>query len=74
MKQLKIDTVEAIVWRERNDFVAQCLNVDVSSYGSTKREALSSLKEALELYFEGDDVAISEVKRPELVQFQLGNA
>ena len=32
--------------------MAQCLSVDVSSFGKTKKEALENLKEALELYFE----------------------
>jgi predicted RNase H-like HicB family nuclease len=41
------------VYREDNDFVAQCLNVDVSSFGATREEANSNLREALELYFEG---------------------
>ncbi len=41
-----------ITWRESKYFVAQCLNVDVSSFGKTKKEALENLEEALELYFE----------------------
>jgi predicted RNase H-like HicB family nuclease len=40
------------VLKEGDYFVAQCLNVDVSSFGDTKEEALTNLKEALELYFE----------------------
>ncbi len=42
------------VYREDEFFVAQCLNVDVSSFGHTKEEAVSNLKEAVELYFEGE--------------------
>ena len=42
------------VYREDEFFVAQCLNVDVSSFGSTREEALANLKEAVELYFEGE--------------------
>ena len=42
----------ATVWREGNWFVSQCLEVDVASQGETEEEALSNLKEALELYFE----------------------
>ncbi|BDC50113.1 HicB family protein [Bryobacterales bacterium F-183] len=42
----------ASVWREGDCFVAQCLEVDVASQGETEEEALSNLKEALELYFE----------------------
>ena len=42
----------AVVTREDNWFVAQCLEVDVASQGETEKEALTNLKEALELYFE----------------------
>jgi predicted RNase H-like HicB family nuclease len=43
-----------VVYREEEFFVAQCLNVDVSSFGSTREEAVANLKEAVELYFEGE--------------------
>ena len=42
------------VYREEEFFVSQCLNVDVSSFGSTREEAVANLKEAVELYFEGE--------------------
>lgn len=35
-------------------FVSQCLNVDVSSFGDTIDDAIGNLKEAVELYFEGE--------------------
>ncbi len=41
-----------IVWKESDDYVAQCLNIDVSSFGKTKDEALKNLNEAIELYME----------------------
>ena len=41
-----------VVWKEGKYYVAQCLNVDVSSFGKTKKDALANLDEALELYFE----------------------
>jgi len=41
-----------IIYREGKFYVAQCLNVDVSSFGETIDEAKKSIKEALELYFE----------------------
>ena len=41
-----------ILWKEGKYYVAQCLNVDVSSFGKTKTEALKNIKEALDLYFE----------------------
>jgi len=42
----------AQVWQEDDLFIAQCTQVDVASHGSTEAEALSNLREALELYFE----------------------
>ncbi len=41
-----------IVWKERDFYAAQCLNVEVSSFGDNKEEALKNLQEALDLYFE----------------------
>ena len=51
MKSIQINN---LVWKEGDYFVAQCLNVDVSSFGDTKDEALSNLQEAIELYFENN--------------------
>ncbi|MGA8531060.1 MAG: type II toxin-antitoxin system HicB family antitoxin [Acidobacteriaceae bacterium] len=42
----------ATVWKEGDWYVAQCLEIDIASQGETEEEALSSLKEALELHFE----------------------
>jgi len=42
----------ATVWAEGDWFVSQCLDVDVASQGRTEEEALSNLREALELHFE----------------------
>lgn len=40
------------LYREDDSYVAQCLNVDVSSFGATREEAIAALREAVELYFE----------------------
>jgi predicted RNase H-like HicB family nuclease len=40
------------VYKESPFFVAQCLNVDVSSFGDTAEEAIANLNEAVELHFE----------------------
>jgi predicted RNase H-like HicB family nuclease len=40
------------LYREDSDYVAQCLDHDVSSFGASEAEALANLKEALELYFD----------------------
>ena len=64
-----------VVWREGEFYVAQCLNVDVSSFGKTKEEALKNLQEALELYFEdASDSMLSIVENPELVRLSVANA
>lgn len=45
----------AAVTQEENWFVARCLDVEVTSQGRSIEEALSNLREALELYFEDCD-------------------
>ena len=40
------------LYREDEDFVAQCIDYDVSSFGATEVEALANLREAVELYLE----------------------
>lgn len=46
--------IDYCVYREDEFFVAQCLNVDVSSFGHSREEAVANLKEAVELYFDGE--------------------
>ncbi len=45
-------TIKYCIHKEAPHYVAQCLNVEVSSFGSTVEEAIGNLKEAVELYFE----------------------
>lgn len=72
MKKLPLKN---IVWKEGKHYVAQCLNIDISSFGKTKKEALSNLTEALELYLEDSPRgAIAVVEKPELVAFSLAHA
>lgn len=40
--------VTSVVWKEGKFYVARALNVEVSSFGATKREALQQLREALD--------------------------
>ena len=46
--------IKYVVYKEGKYYVSQCLNVDVSSFGETIDEAISSLKEAVSLYFEDE--------------------
>ena len=45
-------SVQNVVWKEGRYYVAQCLNVDVSSFGKTKKEALINTKKAIKVYME----------------------
>ena len=72
MNQIDFNTV---IWKEGDHYVSQCLEVDVSSFGDTKEEALDNLHEALQLYFE--DVKIpqkTKVEDPVIASVTLQNA
>ena len=49
---MKTQTFTASISQEDDWFIAQCLEVDVSSQGKSEDEAINNLREALELYFE----------------------
>lgn len=67
--------VQTVVFRENEHFVAQCLDVDVSSFGSSEDEALANLREALELYFEDAPAdAIAKVEGPAVRRLTLQRA
>ena len=58
-----------IVWKEGKHYVAQCLNVDVSSFGDTKKEALKNIQEAVALYFDNSKTPnFQKVLSPSLVK------
>ncbi len=49
-------SIKFCVYKEPPYYVAQCLNVDVSSFGETLDGAIGNLKEAVELYFQDETV------------------
>lgn len=55
--------MDYVVWKEGKYYVSQCLNVNVSSFGDTIDEAVNNLKEAVELYFEGEDLELPEIEK-----------
>ena len=68
-------TLKNVVWKEGKHYVSQCLNVDVASFGKSKKDALEKLDEALELYFEDVKVPkVSRVERPEIFSLLLHHA
>lgn len=60
-------TFRASVWQEGDLYIAQCLEVDVASQGESEEQALTNLKEALELYFEPP----SPTQRPRIVTIEV---
>ncbi|HKF81902.1 MAG TPA: type II toxin-antitoxin system HicB family antitoxin [Solirubrobacterales bacterium] len=72
---MQVIDVQTVVFHEGEHFVAQCLDVDVSSFGSSEDEALANLREALELYFEDapDDV-VAKVEGPAVRRLTLQRA
>jgi len=70
---MKKISLRNVIWKEGKYYVAQCLNVDVSSFGSTKKSAENNLKEALELYFEevGSFKKLTKIGSPVLFETSL---
>ena len=61
-----------MVWKEGDYYISQCLEVDVSSFGKTKKAAIDNLQDALALYF--DDIPLPkkvEVKNPTIASVPL---
>jgi predicted RNase H-like HicB family nuclease len=67
--------VQTVVFHEGEHYVAQCLDVDVSSFGNSEDDALANLREALELYFEDAPAdAVAKVEGPEVRRLTLERA
>ncbi len=66
---------KSVVWKEGKYYVAQCLEVDVSSFGSTQKDALEKLQDALGLYFENEPFpAKSSIQNPAIASVILSHA
>ena len=58
---MTITGLKYAVWKEGKYYVSQCLNVEVSSFGKTHKEAIKNLEEALDLYFD-------DIKKPKVIK------
>jgi predicted RNase H-like HicB family nuclease len=65
-------TFTAIVYKEDDVYVAECLEAGTSSYGDTIEEALANLKEATELYLE--ECPVPKTRRPLVTTFEARDA
>jgi predicted RNase H-like HicB family nuclease len=52
--QFRMRSIQYCLYKETPYYVAQCLNVDVCSFGESREEAIANIKEAVELYFDGE--------------------
>lgn len=65
-------TIEVVIYREGQHWLAQALNVDVSSFGDSPEEARAAIQEALELYFEDEpDAEVPEAAEVRVEQLQI---
>jgi len=69
-------TIQVVIYRESDGYVAQCLNVDIASEGDSEEEARANLREALELYFDEptSDAAIAVVDGAHVEELTLKSA
>lgn len=53
---MKKQELHIVVWKEKKLYVAKFLEIELASQGKTKEVALTNLKEALDLYLEGENI------------------
>lgn len=63
--------LQAAIWQEGKDYVALCLNNNISSFGKNKKETLANLKEAVLLYEEDTDNQASDIKNLEITTLTI---
>jgi predicted RNase H-like HicB family nuclease len=72
---MKTYAFNSVVYRDGKHFVAQCLDVDISSFGHSESESLDNLREALELYFEDKPISAKHsISSPKVVPLKLEHA
>ena len=64
---METQTFTASILQDGEWFVAQCLEIDISSQGKSEDEAVENLREALELYFKPPRPTVM----PKLRKFQV---
>jgi len=63
-------TFSAMVKKVNEQYVSTCLELEISSQGKTIEEAVSNLKEAVELHIEKENIDLP-LKRPFLTTFKV---
>jgi len=68
MKNLKL---KVIIYKDEEFYTAQCIDVNVASFGRTILDAKKNIREALELYFDDEQVKTSRKSNREVPTLQL---
>lgn len=68
-----MSSLSAIINKEGDWYVSWCPEVDIASQGKTVEEAVSNLKEAVELYLEDEDAVLPE-KAPLITTIEVTHA
>ena len=66
-----MNNIKYIVYQEGEYFVSKAINVEVSSFGDNIEEAITNLKEAVELYFEDNNSEFPIVEEAILGEYSL---
>lgn len=64
-------TFSAIAWKEGKMHIAWTPELDITSQGKNVEEALTNLREAIELYLEDEDAQIPASKTPILTTLSV---
>jgi predicted RNase H-like HicB family nuclease len=69
---MKQAVYQSVVYKEGKYYVAQCLNIDISSFGDTEQDALVNLRDAVHLYLEDShEVHNMEIEHPTVHSFHM---
>ncbi len=65
---MKKISLKNLVWKEGKYYVSQTLNMEVSSFGKTRKEAVKNLIEAVSLYLENSPKAeVRKIRNPSII-------
>lgn len=69
---MKQTVYQSVVYKEGKYYVAQCLNIDISSFGDTEQDALANLQDAVHLYLEDSPIVNNmEIEHPTVHSFHM---
>jgi len=54
--------ISAVIRKGERFYIAECIDIDVITQGETIDEAIGNLREAVDLYFEDEDISSDEGK------------